>query len=101
MRLVQVGAYLELQFDGSYPPDDGSLESNVLESIDNLEALALNNGLCFVWDEDSKAYTLDKLLIEREGDDPEAGMESRLAAQEQQYIEDKQYYSPEGLHEDG
>ena len=60
-RRVQVGAYLELQHDGSYPPDDGTPESTTLESLDNLEAWAEKQGLEFAWNSESKKYSLEPI----------------------------------------
>ena len=58
-RRVQVGAYLELQHDGSYPEDDGSAESTVLESIDNLEAYAAHTWrMEFWWNHGSETWSL-------------------------------------------
>ena len=58
-RRVQVGAYLELEHDGSYPEDDGSPESTTLESIDNLEKWAGRQGLEFCWQKASKSWSLE------------------------------------------
>ena len=60
-RRVSVGAYLELQHDGSYPEDDGSPESTTLESLDNLETWARNQGLQFEYNLSSKTYSLVKI----------------------------------------
>jgi hypothetical protein len=60
-RRVQVGAYLELQHDGSYPEDDGTPESTTLESIDNLETWAEKQGLEFCWHPDSKTWSLEPI----------------------------------------
>ena len=46
-RRVSVGAYLELQHDGSYPEDDGSPEATVIESLDNLDRWAQRQALVF------------------------------------------------------
>ena len=68
-RRVQVGAYLELQHDGSYPEDDGTPESTTLESLDNLETWAEKQGLEFAWNNESKTYSLEP--IEPAGSGPE------------------------------
>ncbi len=68
-RRVQVGAYLELQLDGSYPEDDGSAEAAVLESLDNLESWARKQELQFVWNLSSKAWSLVKIVY---GPEPES-----------------------------
>ena len=60
-RRVQVGAYLELQHDGSFPEDDGSAESTTLESLHNLEQWARNQGLQFSYNLSSKTYELVKI----------------------------------------
>jgi len=60
-RRVSVGAYLELEHDGSYPPDDGTPESTTLESIDNLETWAAKQGLEFCWNQDSKTWSLERI----------------------------------------
>lgn len=57
-RRVQVGAYLELEHDGSYPPDDGTPESTTLESIDNLEKWAEKQGLEFAYNRDEGKWIL-------------------------------------------
>jgi len=57
-RRVSVGAYLELEHDGSYPPDDGTPESTTLVSLDNLERWAERQGLEFCWNIDSKTWSL-------------------------------------------
>lgn len=58
LRRVRVGAYLELQHDGSFPEDDGTPESTTLESIDNLEKWAERQGLEFCWNHDSNTWSL-------------------------------------------
>lgn len=65
---IQVGAYLDLQHDGSYPEDDGSPESTVLESLDNLEKWARDQGLQFSYNLSSKTYELVKIAY---GPEPE------------------------------
>lgn len=57
-RRVSVGAYLELEHDGSYPPDDGTPESTTLESIDNLEKWAAKQGLEFAYYRDENKWIL-------------------------------------------
>ena len=71
-RRVSVGAYLELQHDGSYPEDDGSAESTVLESIDNLEKWAGRQGLEFCWHQESKSWSLEP-YTSRPGECAECG----------------------------
>lgn len=68
MRRVSVGAYLELQHDGSYPPDDGTPESTTLESIDNLEKWAARQGLAFCWKAEGKTWSLGPI---EQGDEEE------------------------------
>ena len=58
-RRISVGAYLEREHDGSYPPDDGTPESTTLESLDNLERWAEKQGLEFVWSHKSKTWSLE------------------------------------------
>ncbi len=58
-RRVSVGAYLEVQHDGSFPEDDGTPESTTLESLHNLETWAAKQGLQFVWHQDTQTYTLE------------------------------------------
>ncbi len=65
-RRVSVGAYLELQHDGSYPPDDGTPESTTLESIHNLETWAGRQGLEFVWHKEPGTYTLEPIIASRD-----------------------------------
>jgi hypothetical protein len=72
-RRVQVGAYLDLQIDGSYPPDDGPPESTTLESIDNLEAWARKQDLQFVWNLGSETWSLVKIAYGPEPEDDETG----------------------------
>ena len=48
-RRVSVGAYLELEHDGSYQPDDGTPESTTLESLDHLKRWAARQGIKFCW----------------------------------------------------
>jgi hypothetical protein len=67
MRRVRVGAYLELEHDGSYPEDDGTPESTTLESIDNLENWAARQGLEFCYNHDTKTWSLEP--IEQAGQD--------------------------------
>ena len=61
-RRVSVGAYLELEHDGSFPPDDGTPESTTLESIANLERWAERQGLEFRWNHESKTWSLEPTL---------------------------------------
>ena len=63
-RRVQVGAYLELEHDGSFPEDDGSPESTTLESLHNLEEWAARQDLEFIWHEDSKTWDLEPMSEE-------------------------------------
>lgn len=60
-RRVSVGAYLELEHDGSFPEDDGSAESTTLESLHNLESWAERQGLEFAWDNESKGWHLQPM----------------------------------------
>ena len=60
-RRVSVGAYLELEHDGSYPPDDGTPESTTLESLDNLERWAERQGLEFAWNHDTSTWSLEPI----------------------------------------
>jgi hypothetical protein len=69
MRRVQVGAYIELELDGSFPPDDGTpesttLESTTLESIFNLEELAAKDDLVFCFHCESGTWTLEPMSDE-------------------------------------
>lgn len=57
-RRVQVGAYVDLEHDGSFPEDDGSAESTTLESLHNLEVWAEKQGKEFCWNIDSKTWSL-------------------------------------------
>ncbi len=59
MRLVSVGAYLELEHDGSYPDGDGTLES-----IDNLGKWASRQALEFVWNIDTSTWSLESANME-------------------------------------
>lgn len=59
---VSVGAYLELEPDGSYPPDDGTPESTTLESLDNLEAWAARQGLEFAWNTESTVWSVEPMV---------------------------------------
>jgi hypothetical protein len=82
MRRVQVGAYLELEHDGSYPPDDGTPESTTLESIANLENWAEKQGLEFAYNRDDGTWILQaieeaKAKEENPGDDMES-IEERI-----------------------
>jgi len=58
MRRVSVGAYTELESDGSFPPDDGTPESLTLESVHNLEELAARYDLEFCWEASNGAWVL-------------------------------------------
>lgn len=79
-RRVSVGAYLEPEHDGSFPPDDGSPESTTLESLHNLETWAANQGLEFSWHQDRRAWTLEP--IARSGECAECGrFRSQLSPQ--------------------
>ena len=60
-RRVSVGAYLELQHDGSYPEDDGTPESTTLESIDNLEKWAARQALVFAFNQDTNTWFLSPI----------------------------------------
>src|SRR5215469_3066760 len=64
-RRVSVGAYVELEHDGSFPPDDGTPESTTLESIANLERWAERQGLAFCWNHASKTWSLPSRKIAR------------------------------------
>lgn len=57
-RRVQVGAYVELEHDGSFPPDDGTPESMTLESLHNLETWAAKQGLEFAYNRDNSTWIL-------------------------------------------
>lgn len=57
-RRVQVGAYLELQHDGSFPEDDGTPESTTLESLHNLEERAARDDLEFCFEASNGTYVL-------------------------------------------
>jgi hypothetical protein len=59
MRRVSVGAYLELEPDGSYPDGDATLES-----IDNLEKWASRQALEFVWSHDTYTWSLEPANME-------------------------------------
>ncbi len=80
MRRVRVGAYVELEMDGSFPPDDGTPESSTLESLHNLEELAARDGLEFVGNEQG-GYSLEPMS--------DATKAARREAQEYQ---DTQHY---------
>jgi hypothetical protein len=60
-RRVSVGAYVELQFDGSFPPDDGTAESGTLESLHNLETWAARQGLEFCWTPATQKWSLEPI----------------------------------------
>jgi hypothetical protein len=53
MRRVSVGAYLELEPDGSYPTGDSTLES-----IDDLERWAALQALEFAYNQNKQGYEL-------------------------------------------
>jgi len=72
MRRVQVGAYLELHHDGSFPEDDGSAESTTLESLANLENWAARRGLEFEFNVDSQTWSLTPI---EQGHDDVGGYE--------------------------
>lgn len=55
---VSVGAYVELELDGSFPEDDGSPESTTLESLHNLEEWAARQDLEFIWDLGTRTWSL-------------------------------------------
>ena len=70
-RRVSVGAYLELQHDGSYPEDDGTPESTTLESIANLEKWAAKQGLEFCWNVDRNFWHLTPIEPGEDYDTPD------------------------------
>jgi hypothetical protein len=75
-RRVRVGAYLELQHDGSYPEDDGSPESTTLVSLDNLVAWSTSLGLEFTYNHETKQWSLEPIESPRSGECAECGRDS-------------------------
>jgi len=94
-RRVSVGAYVELELDGSFPEDDGSPESTTLESLHNLEEWAARQDLEFIWDLGTRTWSLLPMSEETRA--------ARAAAQEEIELledEDEEYEGDgSGLHQ--
>lgn len=97
-RRVSVGAYLELEHDGSFPEDDGSAESTTLESLHNLEQWARREGLQFVWNTGSKTYSLVKIAYGTE-EEAENAWIARQVEEEEDEAKDRTGGDGSGLHQ--
>jgi hypothetical protein len=60
-RRISVGAYTELEPDGSFPPDDGTPESTTLENLANLEIWAQKRGIEFCFNHETQKWSLEPI----------------------------------------
>jgi hypothetical protein len=58
MKLIQVGAYQERDYEGNYGAD------GIEQAADALEGRAAGQGLQFIWHKEGKYYTLEPMSPE-------------------------------------